>query len=116
MTDVFGIQRSVCKGFSLEKENGTSLIDSSSHVTGVRSMLLSVSEKDSNCYVNNGVDTMNTVKGIGNVIFQLESRVSLKVAGVITVKVLGVSLLFVLALEDEEYEVRSEMEQCSYGQ
>ena len=38
---------------------------SSSHVKGVCSILLSVSEKDSNYYVNNGVDTMDIVKAVG---------------------------------------------------
>ena len=36
-------------------------------------MLLSVSENDSECDVNNRVDTMHIVKSVGTMIFQLES-------------------------------------------
>lgn len=69
---------------------------------------------DSNCNMNNGVDTMHIVKGFGYMIFHLESRVSLKVVGVMNVPGMSVSFLLVLALEDEGMRRSSKMEQCSY--
>lgn len=64
--------------------NDTWVLDNgaSSHMTRMRSMFLSVSEKDSNCYVMSGMHTMHVVKGVGCVKFQLESRVYLEVAEV----------------------------------
>ena len=53
--------------------------------------------------MNNEVDTMHTMKGIGNVTFQLQSGVSLKVEGAMNVLGLSVSLLSVSTLEDKRY-------------
>jgi hypothetical protein len=50
----------------------------SSHMTGMRSMFLSVLETNSNMHVDSGVDTTHAVKGVGTVDFQLESEGSLK--------------------------------------
>jgi hypothetical protein len=52
----------------------------SSHMTGMRSMFLSVSETDSDMHVDSGVDTTHAVKGVGTMDFQLELGGSLKVA------------------------------------
>lgn len=54
----------------------------SSHMTRVSLMLLSVLETNSYGYVNSGTCTKHAVKGVGTVVFQLESRGSLEVAGV----------------------------------
>jgi hypothetical protein len=51
----------------------------SSHMTGIRSMFLSVSETDSDLHAVCGVNTMHAVKGVGTVDFHLESGGSLKV-------------------------------------
>jgi hypothetical protein len=80
--------------------------DSSRHMMRMRSMFLSVSEKDSDCYADCGIHTMHTVKGVGCVKFQLESGVSLEVAGVMYVP--GLKLLLVSALEDMGYAVTFE--------
>jgi hypothetical protein len=69
-------------------------------------MFLSVSEKDSNCHADCGMHTMHAVKGVGCVKFQLESGVSLEVAGVMYVP--GLKLLSVSALEDMGYAVMFE--------
>jgi hypothetical protein len=81
---------------------------SSRHMTGMRLVFLSVSEKDSDCYVKSGMHTMHAVKGVGCVRFQLESGVSLEVAGVMYVPGLKVNLLSVSALEDMGYAVTFE--------
>jgi hypothetical protein len=78
---------------------------SSHHMTGMRSMFLSVSETSSNCHVKSGATTRHAVKGVGCVRFQLDSRVSLEVDEVMYVSKLKVNLLSISALEDMEYEV-----------
>jgi hypothetical protein len=77
------------------EENG-----SSCHMTGMRSIFLSVSETGSNCHVKSGVCTRHAVKGVGCVRFQLESRVSLEVDEVLYVPKLRVNLLSVSTLTD----------------
>ena len=57
--------------------------DASSHMTEMTSMILSVSETDSGYYMSCGARSMHGVKGVGIVVFQLESRGSLEVARVI---------------------------------
>jgi hypothetical protein len=79
---------------------------SSRHITGMRSMFLSVSETGSDCHVKSGARTMHAVKGVGCVRFQLESGGSLEVAGVIYVP--GLKLLSVSTLEDMGYAVMFE--------
>jgi trimethylamine:corrinoid methyltransferase-like protein len=69
-------------------------------------MFLSVSEKDSDCHADCGMHTMLAVKGVGCVRFQLESGVSLEVAGVMYVP--GLKLLSVSALEDMGYAIMFE--------
>jgi hypothetical protein len=81
---------------------------SSRHMTGMRSTFLSVPEKDSECHANCGTSTMHAVKGVGCVRFQLESGVSLEVAGVMYVPGLKVNLLSVSSLEDMGYVVTLE--------
>ena len=75
------------------------------HMMGVRSILLSVIEIDSYYYVNNGMCTRHAVKGVGIVVFQLELGISLEVVGVMYVLRISVSLLSMLALEDEGYTI-----------
>jgi hypothetical protein len=50
-------------------------------------------------HVRSGASTMHAVKGVGSVRFQLESGVSLEVAGVMYVPGLKVNLLSVSALD-----------------
>jgi hypothetical protein len=75
---------------------------------GMRSMFLSVSETGSDFHVGSASSTMNAVKGVGCVRFQLESGCSLEVAKVLFVPELKVSLLSVSALEDMGYAVMFE--------
>jgi hypothetical protein len=92
------------------EDSGAWFVDSGSscHMMGMRSVFLSVSEKDVDCYVKSGMHTMHAVKGGGCVRFQLESGVSLEVAGVMYVLGLKVNLLSVSALEDMGYVVTLE--------
>ena len=78
-------------------------IGSSRHMTGMRSVFLSVSETGSYLHVGSGVSTMHAMKGVGCVRFQLESSGSLEVAGVMYVPELKDNFLFVAALEDMGY-------------
>lgn len=56
-------------------------------------------------HVECSVDTKHAVKGVGTVLFQLESGGSLKVADVLYVPKLKMNLLSVSALEDKGYAV-----------
>jgi hypothetical protein len=89
------------------EDSGAWFVDSGSsrHMTGMRSVFLSVSETGSNCHVKNGVRTRHVVKGVGCVRFQLESRVSLEVDEVMYVLEMKVNLLSISALEDMGYDV-----------
>jgi len=78
---------------------------SPSHMTGMRSMFLSVSETCSNLYVRNGASTIHVVKGVGCIIFQLESGGSLDVVEVLFVPELKVNLLSIATLEDDGYAI-----------
>lgn len=89
------------------EDNDAWVVDSgaSSHMTGMRSVLLSVSETDSNYYVRCGACTMHSIKGVRTVVFQLESKGSLEVAGVMHVPKLKISLLSISTLKDVRYAV-----------
>jgi hypothetical protein len=80
----------------------------------MRLMFLSASEKDSDYHADCGMHSMHAVKGVGSVKFQLESRVSLEVVGVMYV--LGKKYLFVSALEDMGYAVYLKMDRYSCDQ
>jgi hypothetical protein len=89
------------------RDIGAWIVDSGSscHMTGMRSMFLSILETGSDYHVDCGTNTMHAVKGVGCVRFQLESGGSLEVAKVLFVLEMKVSLLSVSALEDEGYGV-----------
>jgi hypothetical protein len=89
------------------EDSGAWFVDSGSsrHMTGMRSVFLSVSETGSDCHVKNGARTRHAVKGVGCVRFQLESGVSLEVDEVMYVPELKVNLLSISALEDMGYDV-----------
>jgi hypothetical protein len=89
---------------------GVWIVDSGSsrHMTGMRSMFLSVLETGSNLHVKNGASTMHAVKGVGCVRFQLESGGSLEVAKMLFVPEMKVNLLSVSTLEDMGYVVMFE--------
>jgi hypothetical protein len=78
---------------------------SSRHMTGMRSVFLSVLEMGSNFHMKNGVHTRHAIKGVGYVRVQLESGVSLEVDEVMYVPELKVNLLSISILEDMGYEV-----------
>jgi hypothetical protein len=96
--------------FAGYEDIGAWIVDSGSsrHMTGMRSMFLSVSETGSDLHVRSGASTMHAVKGVGCVRFQLESGGSLEVAEVLFVPELKVNLLSVSALEDMGYAVMFE--------
>ena len=79
--------------------------DASNHMTRMRTMFLSLSEIGSDCRWGCGSSTMQVLKGVGCVRFQLESGGSLEVVDVLFVSELKVSLLSVSALEDEGYSM-----------
>jgi hypothetical protein len=92
------------------EDSGAWFVDSGSsrHMTGMRSVFLSVSETGSDCHVKSGARTRHAVKGVGCVRFQLESGGSLEVDEVMFVPELKVNLLSVSALEDKGYAVMFE--------
>jgi hypothetical protein len=73
----------------------------SRHMTRMRSVFLSFSEIDSDCYVGCGASTKHVlvVRGVGCVRFQLESRGFLELVEVLFVPELPVNLLSVSALD-----------------
>lgn len=75
------------------------------HMLGKKEMFLSVSKIDSALHVKIGMRTIHAVKGVGTVLFQLESRGSLEVVEVLYVPKLKTNLFSVSALEDEGYDV-----------
>jgi hypothetical protein len=89
------------------EHSGAWFVDSGSsrHMTGMRSVFLSVSKTSSYCHVKSGVHTRHAVKGVECVGFQLELGVSLEVDEVMYVPELKVNLLFISALEDMGYAV-----------
>jgi hypothetical protein len=64
---------------------------SSRHMTGMRSIFLSVSEMGSDLRVRCGASTMHALKGVGCIRFQLESSGSLEVVEVLFVPELKVN-------------------------
>lgn len=71
------------------------------HMTRMRLVFLSFIEIDTSSYVGCGANTRHVlaVKGVGSVKFQLESRGSLELYGVLFVLELPVNLPSVLAFE-----------------
>jgi hypothetical protein len=89
------------------EDSGAWFVDngSSRHMTGMRSVFLSVSKTSSDRHVKSGVHTRHAVKGVRCVRFQLDSGVSLEVDEVMYVPKLKVNLLSISSLEDMRYEV-----------
>jgi hypothetical protein len=79
--------------------------ESSRHMTGMRSVFLSVSETGLDLHVGSEVETMHAIKGVGCVRFQLELGGSVEVNEVMFVPGMMVNLLSVLVLEDDGYRV-----------
>jgi hypothetical protein len=75
------------------------------HMTGMRSVFLSLSETDSDCFVGIGTGPQLAVKGVGSVRFQLESGGFLEVAGVLYIPEMTINLLSVSALEIDGFGV-----------
>jgi hypothetical protein len=77
----------------------------SRHMTGMRSVFLSLTEIDSDCNVNCGVGPQLAVKGVGRVRFQLESGGFLEVVEVLYIPELTVNLLSMSALDESGFGV-----------
>jgi hypothetical protein len=77
----------------------------SRHMTGLRSVFLDLTEIDSDCRVNCGVDPQLAVKRVGRVRFQLESGGLLEVGEVLYIPELTINLLSVLALDKSGFVV-----------
>jgi hypothetical protein len=77
----------------------------SRHMTGMRSVFLSLIEIDSDCNVNCGADSQLAVKGVGSVSFQLELGGFLEVAEVLYIPELTVNLLSMSALDESRFGV-----------
>jgi hypothetical protein len=71
----------------------------SQHMMGMRSMFLSFSKINSNCYVGCVASTIHAVKGVGCVIYQLELGGFLELAKVLFAPKILVNLLSVSSLE-----------------
>jgi hypothetical protein len=68
-------------------------------------VFLSLSEIDSECFVDSGVDSQLALKGVGSVRFQLESGGFLEVAEVLFIPEMTINLLSVSALEIDGFGV-----------
>jgi hypothetical protein len=77
----------------------------SRHMTGMRSVFLSLSKTDSDCCVGVGTDPQLAMKGVGSIRFQLESRGFLEVVGVFYVLEMTINLLSVSSLEIDGFGV-----------
>jgi hypothetical protein len=78
---------------------------SSHHMTGMRSIFLTFSEIDIDCYVGSGTNTRHAVRGVGYVRFQLESGGFMGIEQMLFVPELKVNLLSVSTFKDEGYGV-----------
>jgi hypothetical protein len=77
----------------------------SRHMTGMRSVFLSLLEIDSDCFLDSGANSQLAVKGVGSVRFQLESGGFLEVAEVLFIPKMTVNLLSVSTLEIDGFGV-----------
>jgi hypothetical protein len=77
----------------------------SRHMTGLRSVFLNLTEIDSDYRVNCGADPQLALKGVGRMIFQLESRGLLEVGEVLYIPELTVNFLSVSALDESGFGV-----------
>jgi hypothetical protein len=78
---------------------------SSRHMTGMRSVFLTFSEIDTDCYVGSGTNTRKAIRGYGYVRFQLRSGGFLGIENMLYVPDLKVNLLSVVSFEDDGYIV-----------
>jgi hypothetical protein len=70
----------------------------------MRSIFLTFSESDTDCYVGSGTNTRQAIRGYGYVRFHLSGRI-LGIEHMLYVPYLKVNLLSVAAFEDEGYAV-----------
>jgi hypothetical protein len=75
-------------------------------MTGARELFSSLTEKDSGIHVELGNDAKYAVKGVGTILFQLESGGSLETKDVLYVPGLRKNLLSVSAMEDKGFVVK----------
>lgn len=68
---------------------------------GSQDLFIDILKGESRMHLEFGIDTKHTVKGVGIVLFQLESRHSLKVEDVLYVLALKMNFLSLSALEDK---------------
>jgi hypothetical protein len=78
---------------------------SSHHMIGMRSIFLTFSKIEIDCYVGFGTNTEQAIRGFGYVRFQLESREFMGINHILYVLYLKVNLLSFAAFEDEGYVV-----------
>jgi hypothetical protein len=83
------------------------LVDSgaSKHITGFRSSLTNLIEKNSSLQVELGDDSRHAVKGVGETSFQLDSSNPTSIKDVLFVQGLKKNLLSIYALEDKGFRV-----------
>jgi hypothetical protein len=77
----------------------------SQHMTRMRSVFLSLSKINSDCFVDSGADSQLAVKGVGSVRFQLESGGFLEVFEVLFILEMTINLLSVSHLEIDGFGV-----------
>jgi hypothetical protein len=75
-------------------------------MTGARELFSSLTEKDSGIHVELDNDAKYAVKGVGTILFQLESGGLLEVKDVLYVLGLRKNLLSVSAMEDKGFVVK----------
>jgi len=77
----------------------------SRHMIGMRSIFLTFSKINTNCYVGYGTNTGQAIRGFGYVRFQLESGGFLGIEHMLYAPDLKVNLLSVVAFKDERYAI-----------
>jgi hypothetical protein len=77
---------------------------SSHHMTKMRSIFLTFSESDTDCFVGSGTNTRQAIRGYGYVRFQLKLRGFMGIKHMLYVPELKVNLLSVATFEDDGYE------------
>jgi hypothetical protein len=78
---------------------------SSRHMIGMRSVFLTFSEIDTDCYVGSGTNIWQVIRGYGYVRFHRESGGFMRIEHMLYVIDLKVNLLLVVDFEDEGYTI-----------
>jgi hypothetical protein len=78
---------------------------SSRHMIEMRSVFLTFSKSNTNCFVGSGTNTKQTIRGYGYVRFQLELGGFLGIKHMLYVPDLKVNLFSVASFEDDGYAI-----------